>query len=260
MAEQIPLKAVKSSGVATALAEMEVGDYADAAYLPPVFGDYIGGLALEWLSGTGIRVTSGNAYVQSLGYVVSSPAAITKLALSLSASTWYHVYLFVNSGVPDVEIVTTAPANSYMGTARSKTGDQSRRYIGSVRTNSSAAILSFSMSGSTVLYTAPEGDIRALSNGVATVETAISVASFVPSTGRFVQMRADNNSSTQYVYFGVSNDTASGPPTSGMNSIRPSQIGVMFFPLDSSQQLTYWFPAATASGLYLSACGYMYER
>ncbi|MFP3435921.1 hypothetical protein SB781_39850, partial [Paraburkholderia sp. SIMBA_061] len=55
----------------------------------------------------------------------------------------YHVYLFLDGTTPDVELSTTSPAAPYWGTARTKAGDTSRRYIGSFRTGSTGAVVQF---------------------------------------------------------------------------------------------------------------------
>src|SRR6185437_13128559 len=126
---------------------------------------YIDGLQMQWVSGTSITVTSGNAYIPSLANVLAAPNAMTLSGLSLTASTWYHVYLYSNSGTPAIECVTTVPV-LYNGTAYQKTGDNSRRYVGSVRTNASASIQPFQMdSGGNIFYSvAPNTNgLRALS-------------------------------------------------------------------------------------------------
>mgnify|MGYP000116654841 CR=1 FL=1 len=71
---------------------------------------HILGLTLRWDAVNGFTVGSGSAWIQSLGYAVDVPNAISKAGLSLSATTWYHVYLYLNAGVPDIEHSTTAPA------------------------------------------------------------------------------------------------------------------------------------------------------
>ena len=101
---------------------------------------YIDGLQMQWVSATAVTVSSGRAYIPSLGYYLDAPNAIALTGLVLTASTWHHLYLYDNAGTPAVECVTTAPAAPYSGTARAKTGDTSRRYIGSVLTDASAAI------------------------------------------------------------------------------------------------------------------------
>ena len=96
---------------------------------------------MQWVSATAITVTSGSAFVPSLNKCLPVPNAIALTGLVLAASTFYHVYLYSNAGVPAIEVVTTAPASPYNGTARAKTGDTSRRYVGSVLTDASGNIV-----------------------------------------------------------------------------------------------------------------------
>jgi hypothetical protein len=227
------------------------------AFLPP---GYIDGLRMTWVSGTAITVTSGAAYIPSLGRVVRANAAVAKAGLALTASTWYHVYLYLNAGVPDVELSATAPAAPYNGTARTKTGDTSRRYVGSVMTDGSGNVLNFAMTGHRIFYQEAEGVLRLLSNGTAITETGVSLSTRVPVTSRLAMIRCDNNSTTQYSYLGNTIDSGIGPPTGGITSNRPQQIATIEFPLDSSQALTYWYPGATTNGLYMSVMGFTYER
>ena len=221
---------------------------------------YIDGLKMVWNSATSISVTSGACYIQGSSAVISFPSTLTLSSLSLSASTWYHLYAYLNAGTPAIELVTTAPATAYNGTARSKTGDTSRRYVGSIITSASSTVLNFLQSNAGIHYQEIESATRTLSNGVATTETMVALSPFIPVTSRVALMRCDNNSATSYAYFGNSVDSAAGPPTSGVTSIRPSQISIFEFPTDASQYVTYWFPASTTAGLYISILGYTYER
>ncbi|WP_414609310.1 hypothetical protein, partial [Stenotrophomonas pavanii] len=105
----------------------------DAGLVTPMSGQpipagYIDGLKMEWVSGTQIRFTSGSAYIPSLGRALALAAAVTKTP-TLAANTWYHNYVYDNAGTADVEVSTTVPAAPYSGTARTKAGDTSRRYI-----------------------------------------------------------------------------------------------------------------------------------
>jgi hypothetical protein len=117
---------------ATDFATAAQGVKADNIVVPK---GYIDGLQMQWVSGTAVTVSSGTAYIPSLGNVLVANAAMALTGLSLTASTWYHLYLYSNAGTPAVECVTTAPV-LYYGTAYQKTGDNSRRYVGSVLADS----------------------------------------------------------------------------------------------------------------------------
>lgn len=166
-----------------------------AVVIPP---GYIDGLNLVWNSGTSISVTSGSAYIEGAASVVNVPAALTLAGLSLSASTWYHVYLYINAGVPAIECVTAAPATAYSGTARSKTGDASRRYLGSIATDTSASLLPFYNYGNTIRYRniIQGSPYRVLWGGTAVSATPIDLSAAVPATAISVSLKCNNSMTT----------------------------------------------------------------
>ena len=160
---------------------------------------FIDGLKMTWVSATAIDIEIGAAFVPGLGKIVNVDTKISKTGLSLSASTFYHVYLYENSGAAAVEVVTTAPATAYWGTARSKTGDTTRRYIGSILTDGSSNVIKFIMSGTSIKYNTTivaTSPFRVLSAGTATSTTAVSTAGVAPTTATLVSIFVINNAST----------------------------------------------------------------
>lgn len=223
---------------------------------------YIDGTKMVWNSATSISVTSGAMYIQSLGYAVSFPSTLTLSGLSLTASTWYHLYGYLNSGTPAIELVTTAPAAAYSGTARSKTGDTSRRYLGSALTDSSGNLVAFLHSANTVRYVNPNSNTVLLNGGSAT-SVNISCSSYVPITAVAVDLRFQNNVTTS----GSGGFVATGGQTaSGSNAVLyvgPAVTGSTAdvygpAPLGSSQNLSYI--ATGVPSLYLFVNTYTYER
>jgi len=109
----------------------------DLAYINPSTGKMVrtGNRAMKLAGGIDCYCENGDR--------IQTASDISASSLSLSASTFYHVYAYLNSGTPTIEVVTTAPASPYKGTARSKTGDTSRRYIGSILTDASGYIFDF---------------------------------------------------------------------------------------------------------------------
>ncbi|MDT3468913.1 hypothetical protein [Stenotrophomonas maltophilia] len=219
---------------------------------------YIEGLRLEWVSGTQIRVTTGSAYVPGPKRIAELATAVT-ITPSLAASTMYHVYLTLVSGVIGAEATTTAPATPYIGTARAKTGDTSRRYLGSFMTKADATIANFIMSAGVVTYqestdTAP---FRALTNGVSTTQTSVSLGpSGVPVTATTAKMNVTNLATSGTML--MSNPAAS---TTNMQGIRPGSGFPMMFPVDSLQRVTYFYSAApSGGGGYIDIIGYAVER
>lgn len=226
---------------------------------------YIDGLQLQWVSGTALTVSSGAAYIEASANIVAAPSAIAKTSLSLSASTWYHVYLYLNAGTPDIEIVTTAPATAYSGTARSKSADTSRRYLGSVKTNAAGALIEFQQSNGTVSYGGADNNLRnVLSGGTSTVAVNVSLTSLVPVTATHAALLLSNTSNVAAGTGlpGSSNPTGFGAGKSYVGYAGPgNDTSFGAHPIDSSQQINYLMSAAPASGaLYIDAIGYTFGR
>lgn len=228
---------------------------------------HIQGLRMEFVAVDSVRVTSGSAWIESLGYAVSVPSTITKSSLSLDPTTWYHVYLFLNNNIPDIELSDTAPNTAYSGTARSKTGDTSRRYLGSVKTNGSGQIYNFAVvNGGQVLYKNQQDStpFRALGGGTATTETAVSLSAVIPVTADAANLRLINaatSPSNAALYTGTSDDSAAGPPTSGIAAVGLGTSAFINHPVNPSQQVTYWYNVAPAgTGGLIDVYGYSYSR
>lgn len=222
--------------------------------------DYITGLALQWVSATAVTVSSGSAYISSLGRVLRVPTAIAVSGLSLTASTMYHVYLYLNGTTPSVEIVTTAPSAPYFGSACRKTGDTSRRYLGSLITDGSSNVIGFVHSGTHMYYTVSQ---RILSAGTATSSTQVSAAAVVPPTatiGKF-QFQLTAGGATATLYFAPGNITASSTnKIAGLFAVS-SAIGAESadVPLDTSQRIAY-IGSGSGFNAYADVIGYLFGR
>jgi hypothetical protein len=226
---------------------------------------FIQGCKLEYNTTTQIRVTPGMAYIQSSGKILKL-AANDDTSPSLSASTWYHVYLFDNSGTVDTEVSTTAPASPWIGTARSKTSDTTRRYLGSFRTNASSQIQNFQQSGGGALvqvaWRVDTGVVtRALSGGTASTATNISLANYVPPTCFLAFVRAINLGD-QAVFTDTSDCTGTNvAASSGLLALGNGAQAFLFHPLNSSQTMRYAFaPAPSTGAFYLDVYGFLLER
>lgn len=249
---------------------------ADVATLPA--GDlalqtYIAGLTPTWTStgGSGgtrgtnadhIQVDTGAAWIPSLGYMVNVPSALRPASnASLTASTWYYLYLYVDgANNPQVELVTTAPSAVYKGDARTKTGDTSRRYLGACRIDSGSTILNFKWIGDNrVWYLQPVGGARVLSNGSATTETTVSCATVVPPTSHGFFGLYTNNSASQSFHSSTSEDNFALSSGSYLLTIGPSNKSWVEHPLDSSQAFTYLMSAASGS-MFVDLLGYIEKR
>lgn len=216
----------------------------------------IGGLFLEYTGPNSLRVTSGAAYIPGLGTLLDVPNAINKSGLSLTASTHHHAYLYRNGAAPDIEIATTAPV-VYRGRSRIKTGDPSRRYVGTVITNASGQIFNFYHDDSGVTYREKQDNapFRVLPNGKRTADTTVSCAACVPTTSRQAVMRLINLSNT-VMLTGVSDGS------NAWAALSPTEKSFPKHPLNASQELTYRFTTTvtTADGGYIDVYGYVLER
>jgi len=221
---------------------------------------YIDGLKMAWNSATSISVTGGACYIQASSAIVSFPSTLTLSSLSLTASTWYHLYGYLNAGTPAIELVTTAPAAPYSGTARSKTGDTSRRYLGSMATDASANIIQFVHKRDDVYYQNVGANFRVLSGGTATVSTSISCAAFIPVTAVTGKVRLQNNGLANAVFLtpgGIAAASTSYYMSGPNNGVISQELGDV--PVGPSQTFNYINSAAGGSS-FLDVLGYTYER
>jgi hypothetical protein len=125
-----------SSKNAAAVSETNAAASAATAANLGVGKGYIEGLQMSFQSARAMTVGPGVACLPS-GTRIVVGADIVKTAITLTASGFTHVYLYLNAGVPDLEFSSAAPVK-YNGTAYQKTGDASRRYLGSLLANSSS--------------------------------------------------------------------------------------------------------------------------
>lgn len=224
---------------------------------------YIDGLQMQWVSGTALTVTSGSAYIEGSGKVLRAPAAIAKTGLSLTASTWYHVYLYDNAGTPAVEVVTTAPASPYNGTARSKAGDTSRRYVGSVLTDASSTIAKFLQSGDAVMYetSIALAPFLVVSTGRATSATNVACGGAVPVTGKIGLVIMATINATADAAIGNADMVGTLSSSNYLQYVGNGVQTTHSMPLDSSQRFSYVMTASTATGgFFARVCGYVMER
>lgn len=219
---------------------------------------YIDGLQLVWNSGTSYSVLSGSCYVPSVGANVNFPSIITKTGLSLSASTWYHLYAFLNEGVPDIEHVTTAPSAPYNGRARTKSGDTTRRYVGSIRTDSGGNIIQFKVdTAGDFRYLTANTAQRILSAGTATVRTTVSGSNFIPVTATHAILIVVNTDTV--VFWNLSQPEAT---TAAILGVAPNTSGsVITFPCSDAQQIDYGYSVAPGTGsAFIDVVGFQVGR
>lgn len=231
------------------------------ALLPP---GYIEGLRLIRPSATALTITTGAAYIPSLGRVVRLSADVALTGLALAASTWYHAYLYVNAGVASVELVTTAPAAAaYNGTARTKNGDTSRRYVGSVLTDASGNLYAFRMRGTSIAWknSVAAAPFLVASAGRATTPTNVSCSGVVPVTGVEATMILAMIGTGADAPLGTSDMTGTLSASNYLQYLAGGVQTTHTMALDASQAFNYLLTASVATGgFYARVTGYTFER
>lgn len=226
-----------------------------------VLETFIEGLGLWWDSGTGLTVGSGAAWVPGLNRVLNVPSAISLTGLALTANTWYQVFLFEGAGAPAIEAVPAGTAAPYKGTARSKTGDPSRRFLFSTRSGAGGTLLRFEHHPETGFVRYLEAGIaagvaspyRIISGGTATANTNVSCSTQVPPASTQMLGSVLTNASSA-VFFGVPGVTGDASWTNLDARGVPVPIE-----LDAAQTLRYRNAAAGGS-TFLDAYGFWLPR
>lgn len=252
------------------LAANSPASVAAGASLWSVRGD-ICGLAMQYVSPTQLRVTSGAAWVESAGQMVALTAAVTITLSGLSASTWGHVYLVYNgAAAPSVEVVPDAPAAPFFGNARSKSGANgtSRRYLGSVKISPTAnAMHKFDhmLGDNSIVYNESIGGAPfvVVNGSAATTPTTVDCSGVAPVTSRKVSAVILNAATSSSAYLHISNSEGPTPGAGGgfLGLVSPLSVGSTPIKLDASQRYTFAYEAAVGGGgCFHRVSGYYFER
>jgi hypothetical protein len=223
---------------------------------------HIAGLELSWVSASAINISVGSAYIPSINRIIEVTSTINLTSLSLGNSVYGYVYLLANG---TAECVTTAPAAPYSGFARAKGSDTSRRFLGTLLTNSSGNIIQFTHDSYVgKMRYIDNTNTRLVSNGLnSTPDVTTDLSSFVPPQVRRVHLLMTNLSSNRVLYIGSGDYTVSATlfetyldSTGTANGVdKDATIGC-----SSAQLIKYVFSNSTTAGLYMSVLGYILER
>ncbi len=222
---------------------------------------YIVGFRAQYTAVNGLTFGSGAAYIPGVNAVVQAPAALTAANLSLQPSTWYHGYLYLNGTTPALEVSATAPSAAYAGLARTKSGDTSRRYLGSVKTDINGAIIPFVVETSGAfryLIGNPLAPLRVLANGKATSRTAVSLAGAIPVSAVGGLFLISNTDTALFANLSVP-----GATSSAVVGIAPGGgLAGQFVPhpTDETQRLDYFYSSTPANGVYIDVLGFTVGR
>ncbi|WP_010486951.1 DUF2793 domain-containing protein [Pseudomonas sp. S9] len=217
------------------------------------------GLRMVWVSGSSIKIEPGAAYLASTAAQIELASDLT-ISPTITGDQFYHLYIYDNSGTASVECVTTAPA-SYSGPAMQKTGDNSRRYIGSVLVKS-GAFVNFLHIDNEVFYRAGQDSspFRVVSGAVNTTEASVSISSVLPVSAKVAKLRIISTSTAGIFNVGVPEDSPAAPV--GLIQVDPKSNVIYSMPCES-RQITYAFSAAggpTAGAGYVDVHGYSFFR
>jgi hypothetical protein len=224
---------------------------------------FIEGLQMVWVSLTSIQVLPGSCYMPNLSRVYKVPATLT-VAPPAGVTGFGHIYLYDNAGTPALEMVTTDPV-SYWNDARNKTGDATRRYIGSVLLSSGSAFnFRHYPSQGRVSYTygTPAlSPFNVLSGGTATTATVVSAAAICPPTATHVEGLL-SASGTGSVYIG---NEEYATPLSGSNwlfaALTTGYMAVSIpFALNNSLRRFQYLVAGGGTSAFVSVSGYIFGR
>lgn len=227
---------------------------------------FVSGLGVEWVSATQLKLLTGAAHIQSGDVILKLTADSTKTLSSLSANTWYYVYVFESSGALDWEHSTTAPAAPYFGAARSKTGDSSRRFVFCFRTNASGQLYNF-------LYNPLSGEMnyqidysvspfRIVGPGQSTSFTTVNASAVAPPISTLAVMRIQNYSLPPTHTTGTGRVTI--PSDTGVDRliVNIDADSTYSIAMNSSQQISYKVDGgiAGAGGLYIDVKAFFFAR
>lgn len=223
------------------------------------FPGLIIGMIPRYLSANVVTISSGACHIPSVNTVIEFPDINVQGPLQIN--TWYHLYCKYASGSISAEIISTPPSAPYSGTARTKPGDSSSRYIYSIKTDSNGAIIPFIVqSNNEFRYCIgnPVAPLRSLSNGKATTRTSVNLSGAIPITAIGGLFLISNTDSSLFA-----NLTLPGIASAAIVGVAPGGGSAGQFiphPTNASQVMEYYYASTPANGLYIDAIGFTVAR
>jgi hypothetical protein len=224
------------------------------------------GYKLGWTNTGTISISAGSCYAPNGAYIDLNSSV--NLSPTISGSAWNHVYAYLSTGtVPTIETNAIAPV-IWKGTAYGKTGDTSRRYLGSFLANSARNIYGFVHHpiSNTMVYQLVDtvsSPFRVLSGGTGTGATAIPLAGAIPITTTLAILRF-TNSSNQLALWSENSSVSLTQRTAVVSlstSTTQSIQGTGEMGTDASQQIWYKLNGAVSGGgAFTDVLGYRYDR
>lgn len=217
--------------------------------------------------GQTIGLTPGVAYIPNQLRALSQ----TDMSVVVTGvvSSWRHFYIANDGGDLKFEASPTPPAVPYQGTARTKSNDPTRRYLGSLYFGASGTTMQFVHSqegerANRIDFTPPGGaavsQATLLSLATGTAPTNVNAANIVPLTCRILYALIDNSSPSD-AYLSTP-DYGNVSPTNFLLIIKGGQAGQYDVVVNGNQQLTYMINSLliTVGGLTIRVRGYLFDR
>lgn len=236
-------------------------------------------LALTGQPGGVVAVGEGYCFLPSGRRIMTTGATAT-----ISGSQpvgWLHAYGYeISNNMLGLELDATVPAPPYRGTARCKTGDTTRRYLGSGRVEAVGKLRAgrhvtvaaqgnqIILDSSTATLTTPP---RALNLAIvlltAPVQQSVPLANYVPPTASAVDLKISNMSNlTTYVgrpgmgVLSAANRFAEVPANTTMmlRCLLDSDLTVTLLP--SATGLLGGVVSIAAGNVVVEVAGYLFDR
>lgn len=216
---------------------------------------------------------SGNALTCTRGAYGTTAASHTSGATMFVAFT-YHAYVYDSGTTPAaaLEITATDPATPWVGSARSKTSDTTRRYIGSFQVGLDGNIQNFLMEGANSLQVHRyRNDVtnsnRILANGNASTNTTVAANYHAPITSRAIEVTIYNLATGGVAYFDTDDAGSAGTgldPDSaiGLFALNSGSINTTYLPVNSSQAFRYSYSGSPTGSnfIYIDVLSYRLTR
>lgn len=206
------------------------------------------------LDGHTVSVSPGMCYVPGTGRVLSDGTA--SVVVPSTPSTEFHLYAYdMGGGLMGLEASTTAPAAPYLGTARCKTGDQTRRYLISGRNNASGILRPgkhtrpSEMANRVMLDAASAAGslpITLLSGLIATTPQTIDLSNVIPVTANRAIVQVMNPSS--FTVYTSRSDVGAPSPTNYQYAAIAGSCPILDVTLDANRQFTVLLSATNILG------------
>jgi len=227
-------------------------------------------------NGLTINVSPGMCYVPGTGRIISDGMASVTLA-SPTPNTFYHLYAYAGAdGMLALEASATPPAAPYLGTARCKTGDLTRRYLASGRVNAAGVLRPAKHTrpaemGNRVMLDAASAagsvPIPLLSGLVAVTPQNVDLSAVLPLTANRAIVQVLNPSS--FTLYTSRSEVGAPSPTNYQYAAIAGSCPVLDVTLDANRQFTVLLSATNILGgiialltgsVSINLVGYEFDR